>query len=794
MSNVGALSHVVTVPQGRDGPGIWGQTPEGFMDLINALISAGESQVVPTAASSNTAQNVSFWIDPRWSGNQPAIPIDKDVKTVVIPSASEGQEDLMSLVALLTGEEENGDFLRALTQYIQQNAAYTEHTAAEHQELDPQVAYHQVADQFIAAHHIVDTKREETRRNSDTREEKTGSLAKQLEDLIESLKLQGDQGLPPELAALQMLWGTPEPQGPAEEGEAVISGTHGLIEWDLSKPVAEVTKVPSSEQTLFIMPEKPEDKATMMKNPAEILKTPVSSVRPVNTSAEQAAQIVPVMAQPEVPVKENSDVFGTAQSKAPIVTQTETPPVLAIAEAPVRVQAGTPIDTHPSNPVVTGTPAERQVVENAEPNIQAVRTVHTVGSPIAEAVNTESAAPVPEAGITVSPEEAAAVEVSKTSHPDKPLLSYANVVARAVAGTMRWTAPTRKAAQSPETQPVAQVQSALEVRTTTAEVMTLPVEQNQPPEPPQTQTTLAAQATVADTEQTLIQNQTAETITAAESETVSEVGPAAKDTQIFPGQPEAQVKQTEPATGTAEPEEGKTELSDQADKTVRLERKSTIETLTTVEPTVQARRNRAREAISHTAASPKKETAAPADTYQSEDMRITSQSSAAPVQAADTSSPVPARQVLAKEIIAQIVQYSQQPRESTVLQMELHPKFLGKIEILLESSGGGITAKLKSDNGAVRSLLNENIAELRDTLRQAGINMKDVEITESKLHFGFSDRQYQRQDEARQARQGHKPVRIQSLAAVAAEETETVTAAYETGRVASTDTAFDYRA
>ncbi len=569
MNNVSALSRVVTVPQGRDEPGTWEQNPEGFMDFMQALISRNEPPDVQADTPRTTPQDNGFWTVPRMT----ATPKDTDVKNVGIPTAAEGQEDLMSLVALLTGEEDNDGFLRALEQYIAQNP--------------------EILEAYNALFSV----------------ESTETPAAWLEGLIEAFKPEEGETLPPELMPLLMLWSSPEPEAPVAE-EAVISGTPGLIEWDLTdtKAVSETPKTPEvpaalPEDTAFTVP------VADAENPAETLKTPI------------------------------------ATQQEPI-----TPPDVQTAEPYVQT------------PAVTQTPLSEGLTELILPEDAEVKTILQV--PAEEALTGETGEPTPAAAASA-----------------KPLLSYANMLARAVAGTMRWTDK--------------------------------------------------------ETENAQVEGQLAETQSATVTEGIPE--PV--------GEPQA-ARMSE--TSLFASSDGNTEDS------------------------------------------PDGGTSPKSDGVQF------SQQTQAPARAeqAVADNPPAARQVLAKDIISQIVQNTAQPRETSVLQMELHPKFLGKIEILLEAAGGSITAKLKSDNGAVRSLLNENIAELRDALKQAGINMKDVEVTETAIRAGLSDRQYQRHEQASETQHSAKPIRIMPFAVNAAEEIEPLSAMYETGRVASpgSDTMFDYRA
>ena len=167
-----------------------------------------------------------------------------------------------------------------------------------------------------------------------------------------------------------------------------------------------------------------------------------------------------------------------------------------------------------------------------------------------------------------------------------------------------------------------------------------------------------------------------------------------------------------------------------------------------------------------------------------------------PVQAAkiqQTAETAPVRQIAAERIIDQITAQAAKA-DVSMIQMELNPKFLGRIHLVIEASAGGMIARLRSDNGAVRSLLGEHIVELKASLKEAGINMKDIEITESRVSTQLSDRRFQ-QNTAEQA--GEQQTKIKGLPSITAadqtEDAEPAITAYATGRV-SGDSQFDYRA
>jgi flagellar hook-length control protein FliK len=165
--------------------------------------------------------------------------------------------------------------------------------------------------------------------------------------------------------------------------------------------------------------------------------------------------------------------------------------------------------------------------------------------------------------------------------------------------------------------------------------------------------------------------------------------------------------------------------------------------------------------------------------------------------AEQTAEAAPARQALAARIIEQISSQMTQTREVSTLQVELNPKFLGKIQLVIEAGAEGMTAKLRSENGTVRSLLNEHIADLRNTLREAGINMKDIEVTESRVGTELSDRHRPQEGFETAGETKSKSGGISEISASAGEEgTGPAMTAYATGRVtgSGSQSQFDYRA
>jgi hypothetical protein len=178
--------------------------------------------------------------------------------------------------------------------------------------------------------------------------------------------------------------------------------------------------------------------------------------------------------------------------------------------------------------------------------------------------------------------------------------------------------------------------------------------------------------------------------------------------------------------------------------------------------------------------------------------------SAQPAQPAQSAAPVEthqgadvAKQILAERIIEQIAGQASRTQDVSVLYMELKPRFLGSIQLILEATADGMTARLRSDNGLTRFALNEHLSELKNALKEAGINMKDIEISETRIGTQLSDRSFQQDNGAFAEENQTKPGKLPAIASMnQLENAEPEPAVYAPGPVSGyTDGAtFDYRA
>ncbi|MDL2288046.1 flagellar hook-length control protein FliK [Oscillospiraceae bacterium OttesenSCG-928-F05] len=99
-----------------------------------------------------------------------------------------------------------------------------------------------------------------------------------------------------------------------------------------------------------------------------------------------------------------------------------------------------------------------------------------------------------------------------------------------------------------------------------------------------------------------------------------------------------------------------------------------------------------------------------------------------------------AQPVSPAQVLDQLVQSATLNSQNGVQKMEimLAPEFLGKVSIVLTATEDGVTAMIRAANDSVRNMLAMNIAELQQGLKDAGINMKNIEIEDPELSWDFA--------------------------------------------------------
>lgn len=84
-----------------------------------------------------------------------------------------------------------------------------------------------------------------------------------------------------------------------------------------------------------------------------------------------------------------------------------------------------------------------------------------------------------------------------------------------------------------------------------------------------------------------------------------------------------------------------------------------------------------------------------------------------------------------QEIMDQIMDYMKIQLKPGMdqLQMQLHPASLGTVQVQLTSKGGEITAQFQVQNETVKAAIENQIVELKESLREQGIKVEAVEVT-----------------------------------------------------------------
>lgn len=110
-----------------------------------------------------------------------------------------------------------------------------------------------------------------------------------------------------------------------------------------------------------------------------------------------------------------------------------------------------------------------------------------------------------------------------------------------------------------------------------------------------------------------------------------------------------------------------------------------------------------------------------------------------------------------QEIMDQIMDYMRIQLKPGMdqLQMQLHPASLGTVQVQLTSKGGEITAQFQVQNETVKAAIENQIVELKESLREQGIKVEAVEVTVESNGFESSLWQGQGREE-NAASQGNK--------------------------------------
>ena len=127
--------------------------------------------------------------------------------------------------------------------------------------------------------------------------------------------------------------------------------------------------------------------------------------------------------------------------------------------------------------------------------------------------------------------------------------------------------------------------------------------------------------------------------------------------------------------------------------------------------------------------------------------------------AAKTPETVPefSRQLDTLDLIRQVTEFTKVTvREAqTTMEMQLNPEHLGKIYIEVTTKEGNVSAHIMTQNELVKEALESQMAELKQSMNQAGVKVDAVEVTVGSHEFEKNLEQNAKQDE-RQAEEQEK--------------------------------------
>ena len=92
-------------------------------------------------------------------------------------------------------------------------------------------------------------------------------------------------------------------------------------------------------------------------------------------------------------------------------------------------------------------------------------------------------------------------------------------------------------------------------------------------------------------------------------------------------------------------------------------------------------------------------------------------------------------------------------QETTSMQMQLNPENLGKVYLEVSAKEGSVHAEISASSEAVRTALEMQIADLRESLNQAGVKVDSIEVTVASHEFERNLEQGQTREEQEGERQ-----------------------------------------
>ncbi|MCL2747321.1 MAG: flagellar hook-length control protein FliK [Oscillospiraceae bacterium] len=95
---------------------------------------------------------------------------------------------------------------------------------------------------------------------------------------------------------------------------------------------------------------------------------------------------------------------------------------------------------------------------------------------------------------------------------------------------------------------------------------------------------------------------------------------------------------------------------------------------------------------------------------------------------------------MASRIVQQIVDTTQSALSGNISQirLQLNPEFLGRVSIMLTAGEDGLSARIQAQHSNVLDILASNLYKLESELRDLGINMKSIDITQLGMQGGMA--------------------------------------------------------
>lgn len=126
--------------------------------------------------------------------------------------------------------------------------------------------------------------------------------------------------------------------------------------------------------------------------------------------------------------------------------------------------------------------------------------------------------------------------------------------------------------------------------------------------------------------------------------------------------------------------------------------------------------------------------------------------------------------VSGQDIIRQMTDYIKLHvnADTTEMELQLHPASLGNIKVQIASTGGVLTATFTTENEAVKSALEGQLIQLKESFEQQGLRVENVEVNVSAQGFERNlDQQQQGQnafeDRANESRNRNRRIRLHGL-------------------------------